>query len=84
MTMLVHEKEIATEAREEGMEVGKTEERAESIAVIRKKFIKGYNAAATADMLEQDISYIENIYNLFQNSPEYTNLEIAEIVLKQH
>lgn len=77
MTMLVHEKEITMEAREEGFAEGL----AGSITIIRKKFDKGYDVATTADMLEQEPSYIEYIYNLLQNNPEYTDLEIAEIVL---
>ena len=79
MTMLVHEKEIAMEAREEGLAVGETKR---SITIIRKKLNKGYDAATTADMLEQEPSYIEDIYNLLQNNPEYTDMQIAEIVLK--
>lgn len=79
MTMLVHEKEIAMEAKEEGRAEG---EIAGKIAIIRKIFNKGYDVITTADMLEQEDSYIENIYSLFQNHPEYTDLEIAKIVLK--
>ena len=79
MTMLVHEKEIAMEAKEEGRAEG---EIAGKIAIIRKIFNKGYDVITTADMLEQEDSYIENIYSLFQNHPEYSDLEIAKIVLK--
>lgn len=67
---------------EEERDEARAEGYARKIAIIRKKFAKGYAAAVTADMLEQDILYIESIYNLFQNNPEYTNLEIAEIVLR--
>ena len=80
MTMLIHEKEIAMEAREEG----RAEGHAENIAIIRRKFDKGYDIAMTADMLEQEIPYIEYVYNLFQNCPEYTDLEIAKIVLENN
>lgn len=82
MTMLVHEKEIAMEAREEGRAEGRAEGHAGSISIIRKKLNKGYDVTTTADMLEQEPSYIENIYNLLQNYPEYTDLQIAEIVLR--
>lgn len=87
MTMLVHEKEIAMEAREEGLAEGREEglavgETKKSITIIRKKLDKGYDVTTTADMLEQEPSYIENIYNLLQNYPEYTDLQIAEIILK--
>ncbi|MDE7422717.1 MAG: hypothetical protein K2N51_03355 [Lachnospiraceae bacterium] len=70
------------EARAEGHAAGAAKGYARNIAIIRKKFDKGDDAAMTADMLEQETLYIENIYKLFQNNPEYTDLEIAEIVLR--
>lgn len=70
------------EARAEGHAAGVAKGYARNIAIIRKKFDKGYDAAMTADMLEQETLYIENIYKLFHNNPVYTDLEIAEIVLR--
>ena len=70
------------EARAEGHAAGVAIGYAGNIAIIRKKFEKGYDAAVTADMLEKKNLHIENIYKLFQNNPEYTDLEIAEMVLR--
>ena len=82
MTMLVYEKEIAMEAREEGREEGMLEGRAvENIKSIRKKYIKGCNIETTADMLELETDYVAKIYELLSSHPDYTDNEIARIIL---
>lgn len=63
----------------EGYAVGETKR---NIAIIRKMFDKGYDVVLIADMLEQGTWYVENIYSLLQEYPKYTDLEIAEMVLK--
>ena len=85
MTMLVYEKEIAMEAREEGLKEGHVVgETKKSITIIREMFQKGYEVTATADIMEEEISYIEKVYDLIQNNLEYTDLEIAETILSNN
>lgn len=48
------------------------------IYCIRRKYEKGYTAAAIADILEQKIDYVENICKLIEDNPGCTDTEIAK------
>ncbi len=65
----------------EGHAAGIAEER---VSLIRKIYNKGYDVAQTADMLEQEISYVERIYSLLEAYPGLTDLEIAEMIFTVH
>ena len=61
------------ESREQGIIEGKIE-------LIIKIFQKGYTAEATADMLEEPVSRIRQIYDVIEkNAPDYN----AETIYKQ-
>ena len=73
--------------------VGRTEGRAEGeclgeikgkIELIRRKYEKGYDAEQTADMLEQKVDFIKDIYQLLQEHTEYSDGEIAAIYIEKN
>ncbi|MBD5089828.1 MAG: hypothetical protein HDT30_13640 [Clostridiales bacterium] len=70
---------LIEEERDEAHAAGETKR---NIAIIRNMFDNGYDVVLIVDMLEQGTWYVENIYSLLQEYPEYTDLKIAEIVLK--
>ena len=69
------------EGRIEGRNAGKTEGAASKIIEqVIKKRKKGYTAEATADMLEEPVSRIRQIYDVIEkNAPDYD----AETIYKQ-
>ena len=57
------------ESREEGITEGRNAGR---IELVIKKYQKGYTAEATADMLEEPVSRIQQIYDIIEKSaPDY-------------
>ena len=65
------------EGRIEGRNAGKMEGK---IELVIKKHQKGYTAEATADMLEEPVSQIRQIYDVIEKSaPDYD----AETIYKQ-
>ena len=65
------------EGRIEGRNAGKIEGK---IELVIKKHQKGYTAEATADMLEEPVSQIRQIYDVIEKSaPDYD----AETIYKQ-
>ena len=44
---------------------------------IRKKYKKAYNVEKTAELLDLDAAFVEEIYQLFQAYPEEDDREIA-------
>ena len=67
--------------RIEGREEGRTEGREEGrtcnlIALLRKKFLKGKDAATAADELEEDLDTIQPLYELIKQYPEESDEEI--------
>ena len=65
------------EGRIEGRNAGRIEGR---IELIIKIYQKGYTAEATADMLEEPVSRIRQIYDVIEkNAPDYN----AETIYKQ-
>ena len=69
------------ESREQGIIEGRNAGRIEGrIELIIKIFQKGYTAEATADMLEEPVSRIRQIYDVIEkSSPDYD----AETIYKQ-
>ena len=73
------------ESREEGItegrNVGKLEGAASKvIEIVIKKYKKGYSVKETADMLEEPVSRIQQIYDVIEkNAPDYD----AETIYKQ-
>ena len=87
------------EAREEGLEEGREEGRAKGeaegraegraaskiIEQIMKKYKKGCSVAETADMLEENPSAIEQIYDILrQNAPDYDVQKIYQSLLEKN
>lgn len=75
------------EAREEGLAEGREEGLAEGreqgawiklICLVRKKVIKGIPAMDAADMLEEPLELIRQIYDVVQSHPDWTEEEIYE------
>ena len=65
------------ESREQGIIEGRN---AGKIELIIKIYQKGYTAEATADMLEEPVSQIRQIYDVIEkNAPDYD----AETIYKQ-
>lgn len=65
----------------EGRREGLTEGLAAIIKIIRGKMQKGLSCETVAEFLEMDVSYIKKIYNLIQEQPDQTDLQIAQILL---
>ncbi len=74
-------KESELKGRIEGRNAGRIEGKIEGrIELVIKKHQKGYTAEATADMLEEPISRIRQIYDVIEkSSPDYN----AETIYKQ-
>lgn len=73
------EKHIRQE-REDAMQKG---EFLYKITLVLKKYTKGLTPEETADMLEEDPSLIEKIYDLKQNFPDLTAEELTDKLLEQ-
>lgn len=78
------------EARAQGEAEGRAEGRAEGAASkiieqIMKKYKKGCSVAETADMLEENPSVIEQIYDVLrQNAPDYDVQKIYQSLLEKN
>ena len=63
--------------RTEGREEGRVEGRyCNLIALLRKKFLKGKDAATAADELEEDLDTIQPLYDLIKQYPEESDEDI--------
>lgn len=63
------------EAREEGQAEG---EALRLIRIVKKKIIKGFSAEETAEMVEEAPEFIERIYSVIREHPDWTESEIYE------
>ena len=74
------------EARAQGEAEGRAEGAASKmIEQIMKKYKKGCSVAETADMLEENPSVIEQIYDILrQNAPDYDVQKIYQLLLKKN
>ena len=70
----------------EGRNVGKREgEASKVIEIVIKKYKKGCSVKETADMLEENPSVIEQIYDILrQNAPDYDVQKIYQLLLKKN
>ena len=84
------EHKCEAEARAQGEAEGRAEGRAEGAASkiieqIMKKYKKGCSVAETADMLEENPSVIEQIYDVLrQNAPDYDVQKIYQSLLEKN
>ena len=70
-----------TVARAEGRAEG---ESIAEIKLIRKKYAKGYDVEQTAEMIEQEESFVSDIYKLLEDYPECSDEELVDIYMKEN
>ena len=66
-----------TVGRVEGESIGE-------IKLIRKKYAKGYDVEQTAEMIEQEESFVSDIYKLLEDYPECSDEELVDIYMKEN
>lgn len=79
-----HIRQEREDAMEEGLQQGM--QRGETLRLVTqvlKKYAKGLSPKETADMLEEELSVIEEIYLLKQKFPEWTEKEIVNKILEK-
>lgn len=79
-----HIRQEREDAMEEGLQQGM--QRGETLRLVTqvlKKYAKGLSPKETADMLEEELSVIEEIYLLKQKFPEWTEKEIMNKILEK-
>ena len=82
MKELLHDDDVREEGRAEGRAEGAA---SKMIEQIMKKYKKGCSVAETADMLEENPSVIEQIYDILrQNAPDYDVQKIYQSLLKKN
>lgn len=67
---------------EDGKIEGKVEIMVKNIAAIRKKYNKHLSTSEAAEALEWEEAEISQVYELITHNPEFTDAQIAEVVLK--
>ena len=79
-------------AQEEGRRAGEIEGRklgkitgkiTGEINLVRKKYAKGYSAEEIADIIEQELEFVLDIYKLLQEHPECDDGELATLYLHE-
>ena len=75
-----HIRQEREDAMEEGLQRGET---LRLVTQVLKKYEKGLSPKETADMLEEELSVIEEIYLLKQKFPEWTEKEIVNKILEK-
>ena len=80
------EAEARAQGEAEGRAKGEAEGRtSKMIEQIMKKYKKGCSVAETADMLEENPSVIEQIYDILrQNAPDYDVQKIYQLLLEKN
>lgn len=78
---------LLKDGMERGLADGKAEGKAEGeskiVAIIRKKRQKNLNVQMIAENLELDASYVEKVVALMEEDPTRTDLQVAEILVRQ-
>lgn len=69
--------------RDEGLRRGRAEGKAELISIIRKKASRGMAAADIADWLETECGEVERILELMGTYPDWTDLQVAEELVRR-
>lgn len=80
MKMEERDRLIRDEGERLGLDKGK---KSSLISIIRKKFDKGMDITEIADLLEADKEEVEAICRLLDRHSEWTDLQIAEALIKQ-
>ncbi len=80
----LYEKAMREDGIEEGIEIGRVEGRIEGrvegrLAVIKNMLIKGLDALSIAGFVDEDVSYVERIQELFLKNPECTVEELYSL-----
>lgn len=76
MTMMIHDKEIEMDAKEEGTILA-------YVGMVRKKKNKGCSVNTTAEILELELAYVEKVYSLLEKYPDYTDQELTELIMSE-
>ncbi len=66
---------------EAGRVEGRTHGEAKIVAIIRKKYIKKKNLQIISDELELDYSYVKEVVDLIHEHPDWTDLQIGEMLI---
>ena len=83
-----HIRQEREDAMEEGLQQGMQRglQRGETlklVTLVLKKYAKGLSPKETADMLEEELPLIEEIYSLKQSCPDWTEREIVDKLLSE-
>lgn len=76
-------KMLVNDGFEKGLAEGKAEVESKFVSIIRKKREKGFNASAIAEELELETAYVEIISNLIAEDSARSDLQIAQMILRQ-
>lgn len=76
-------KMLVNDGFEKGLADGKAEVESKFVSIIRKKREKGLNASAIAEELELETAYVEIISNLIAEDSARSDLQIAQMILRQ-
>ena len=78
---------LLKDGMERGLADGKAEGKAQGeskiVTIIRKKRQKNLNVQMIAENLELDASYVEKVVALMEEDPTRTDLQVAEILVRQ-
>lgn len=69
---------------EEGRVEGRAEGETKIVAMIKRKLDKKKSLPAISDELELDLTYVREVTDLIHSNPEWTDLQIAEALIRQH
>ena len=74
---------LLKDGMERGLVDGKAEGESKIVAIIRKKRQKNLNVQMIAENLELDASYVGKVVALMEEDPTRTDLQVAEILVRQ-
>lgn len=83
MKMEERDRLIRDEGLRRGRAEGRAEGKAELISIIRKKASRGMAAADIADCLETECGEVERILELMGTYPDWTDLQVAEELVRR-
>lgn len=83
MKMEERDRLIRDEGLRRGRAEGRAEGKAELISIIRKKASRGMAAADVADWLETERGEVERILELMRTYPDWTDLQVAEELMRR-
>ena len=71
------------EGRREGIQQGLQRAFLERICKVQKKARKGLSAEVIADMLEEELTFVEKIINILEETPESDVEQIYDLINKE-